>query len=278
MPRRTFAYPPVAGIRVFAEYRSDTGVNDQRKSPSEQTRSSRVECFKPMSDDKPIQRRHFFREGLRSLIDNIGKAAEPMQRAMGEFDPKSRTDGGRTAPVETGGYTGGYAADDTAAKSPRFVNALRILRPPGAKEIDDDFIGTCSRCQNCVSACPVHAIQIDDDHGDGVPYIIAEQQPCVMCDGLLCMYNCPSGAITALPIGLVDMGTAEWREGRCIRSEGTDCTMCIDRCPIGGRAIELLDGKVVVHEEGCTGCGVCEHDCPTSPKSIVVIPRAVRDS
>ena len=220
-------------------------------------------------DDKPIQRRHFFREGLRSLLDNIGKVADPVQRALNEFDPKSRSELG-TQP---------YMASTASASSKpsKFVNALRILRPPGAKEVEDEFVSTCSRCQNCVSACPVHAIQIDDNQADGVPFIIAEEQPCVMCDGLLCMYNCPSGAITALPIGLIDMGAAEWREGRCIRSEGTDCTMCVDRCPIGPRAIELRDGRVVVHEEGCTGCGVCEHDCPTSPKSIVVIPAAHRD-
>lgn len=201
------------------------------------------------------------------MLGNIGKSADPLQRALGEFD--------KTRPAA--GIANAPAAARGAASPRRIVNALRILRPPGAKEDDADFIGTCSRCQNCVTACPVQAIKLDDEVADGAPYIIAEQQPCVMCDGLLCMYNCPSGAITAVPIGLIDMGTAEWREGRCVRSEGTDCTMCVDRCPIGPRAIELRDGKIVVHLEGCTGCGVCEHDCPTSPKSIVVVPATVRD-
>jgi ferredoxin-type protein NapG len=90
------------------------------------------------------------------------------------------------------------------------------------------------------------------------------------------MYNCPTGAITAVPIGLIDMGTARWLEGRCVRSQGTECTMCVDRCPIGNRAIELVAGKVTIHPDGCTGCGVCEHECPTNPKSIVVIPAALR--
>lgn len=225
-------------------------------------------------DDKPIQRRQFFREGLRSFFDTLGKAADPVQRVLNEFDPKSRASTSHGS--STSQSASGPPTPSAPAKPSKFVNALRILRPPGAKEVEDDFIGTCSRCQNCVQACPVHAIQIDDNQAEGVPFIIAEEQPCVMCDGLLCMYNCPSGAITPLPIGLVDMGTAEWREGRCIRSEGTDCTMCVDRCPIGPRAIELRDDRIVVHEEGCTGCGVCEHDCPTSPKSIVVIPASAR--
>ena len=42
--------------------------------------------------------------------------------------------------------------------------------------------------------------------------------------------------------------------------------------------MKLLDGKIAVHEEGCTGCGVCEHACPTTPKSIAVIPAGVRDA
>jgi len=218
-----------------------------------------------MSDDKPIHRRQFFREGLRSLLGNIGKSADPLQRAISEFDPARRAEAGSVA-----------SSVDSSSPKRTFVNALRILRPPGAKEDDSDFVGTCSRCQSCVTACPVQAIQMDDEVADGAPYIIAEQQPCVLCDGLMCMYNCPSGAITAVPIGLINMGTAEWREGRCVRSEGTECTMCVDRCPIGPRAIELIGGKVVVHEDGCTGCGVCEHDCPTSPKSIVIIPASAR--
>jgi ferredoxin-type protein NapG len=77
-------------------------------------------------------------------------------------------------------------------------------------------------------------------------------------------------------LGLIDMGTAEWDEMHCARSHGENCTICIDRCPIGSVAIELCDGRIHVIEKGCTGCGVCQQQCPTTPKSIVVIPRAAR--
>ena len=224
-----------------------------------------------------MDRRRFFREGLRGLFDKIGDAAGPLQRAMQELE---RHGGASTGGVDSPqasqpAATTRLAASASSAARPSSAK-LRILRPPGAKE-EDDFRTTCSTCQNCVTTCPVQAIQYDPDRADGVPFIIAEEQPCAMCDGLLCMYNCPSGAISAFPIGLVDMGTAEWRPGRCVRSQGTDCTMCVDRCPIGNRAIELLDGKIVVHPDGCTCCGVCEHDCPTAPKSIVLIPAAMRE-
>jgi ferredoxin-type protein NapG len=214
-----------------------------------------------MSDDKPIDRRRFFREGLRGLFENVGRVAGPLQRVMKELE----------------GLQGNPAPAPVVPPAPKARKSLgdRILRPPGAKD-EDDFINTCSTCGNCVAACPVQCIQIDPDRAGGVPFIIAENTACALCDGLNCMYSCPTGAIVAVPIGLIDMGTGEWNAERCIRSDGTDCTMCVDRCPIGNRAIELIDGRIVVHENGCTGCGVCEHDCPTSPKSIVVIPRAMR--
>ena len=68
------------------------------------------------------------------------------------------------------------------------------------------------------------------------------------------------------------MGTAVWRSSSCLRSTGDSCTICIDKCPLGSAAIELKSGRVAVKPLGCIGCGVCQQECPTSPKSIVVIP------
>jgi ferredoxin-type protein NapG len=237
-----------------------------------------------MPDDQPIDRRRFFREGLRGLFTNLGQVAGPLQRALTELEQVQRQLGQAVSdapaspsarppqrPAASPGSAAGTGGGGAAAGE-------RILRPPGAKPDDEDFTTTCSTSGNCVNACPVQAIQLDPGRAGGAAFVVAEHQPCVLCDGLMCMYNCPSGAITAVPIGLVDMGTATWREDRCVRPDGTDCTMCVDRCPIGPRAIELLAGKVVVHRDGCTGCGVCEHACPTTPKSILVIPKARRDA
>jgi ferredoxin-type protein NapG len=129
-----------------------------------------------------------------------------------------------------------------------------------------------------VKICPAECIKIDPTgaRGGGAPYIDADAMPCVLCDGLLCMNVCPTGALQPTPLILVDMGTAEWREEFCVRSRGEPCTICVDQCPIGSKAIELMSGRIEVHEDGCTGCGVCQHYCPTSPKSIVVIPKSAR--
>jgi Pyruvate/2-oxoacid:ferredoxin oxidoreductase delta subunit len=74
------------------------------------------------------------------------------------------------------------------------------------------------------------------------------------------------------------MGTAEWHPESCTRIHGDNCTICIDHCPLGSEAIELRDNNVHVKEHGCVGCGVCQYYCPTYPKSIVVIPKAAKQS
>ncbi len=88
------------------------------------------------------------------------------------------------------------------------------------------------------------------------------------------MHHCPSGALVPTALPDIRMGTAKWREVDCLRSASHDCTICVDKCPVGTAALELRYGGITVNEQGCTGCGVCEHHCPTNPKAIVVIPRS----
>ena len=99
---------------------------------------------------------------------------------------------------------------------------------------------------------------------------------CVVCASLACMHVCPSGALQPVPRYDIDMGTAEWFENTCVRTHGQECTLCIEKCPVGAVAIELQEGKVVVHPDGCTGCGTCQQVCPTDPKSIIIMPKSAR--
>ena len=38
----------------------------------------------------------------------------------------------------------------------------------------------------------------------------------------------------------IDMGTARWHEAICLRTHGEPCTMCVDHCPVGSVALELV--------------------------------------
>lgn len=150
-----------------------------------------------------------------------------------------------------------------------------LLRPPGALP-EAAFLQTCLRCGNCVEGCPADAIQpfqSDQSNLAGTPYIDPDTQPCVVCDSLECMQVCPSGALQKLFAHEIQVGLAEVNYNICLRSNGVDCRDCVDACPIGEKAILIdYEKRVEVLSAGCVGCGVCQHQCPTTPKSIVVQP------
>jgi ferredoxin-type protein NapG len=203
-------------------------------------------------NDKPVDRRRFFRVGLSQLLRPLASAAGPLERAarqLGKLDEFAQT------------------------KSREKIPSRAILRPPGALP-ESTFLKTCNRAGDCVRVCPVQAIKIDaaGKKGDGVPYIDPDSSACVVCTGLQCMAACPTGALQRLGINDIDMGTAVWWEETCVRTKGQNCTICVDRCPLGSAAIELKNNRIAVNPHGCIGCGVCQHECPTTPRSITVIP------
>ena len=150
-----------------------------------------------------------------------------------------------------------------------------LLRPPGAL-VEAAFLETCLRCGTCVDSCPADAIQpLQDDQPNlaGTPYIDPDDQPCVVCDSLECMQVCPSGALQRLSIHEIQIGLAEVNYNICLRSNGVNCLDCVESCPVGEKAIRLdSEKRVEVLSAGCVGCGVCQHQCPTTPKSIIVRP------
>jgi ferredoxin-type protein NapG len=224
-----------------------------------------------------MDRRRFFREGLRELLRPVSKAVDPIHRVVteiGNLEPESPPPAAPVPPPAGSVSRGSSPPPPSSASASEY-----LLRPPGALP-EEQFLQTCSRCAKCADVCPAQCIKIDPDatRADGAPYIEVDAVPCVLCTGLECMHHCPSGALVPTPLEAIDMGTAVWHEQRCIRSHGEYCTMCVDHCPVGTVALELVDERILVHDDGCTGCGVCQNNCPTDPKSIIVIPRAVRDA
>jgi ferredoxin-type protein NapG len=183
------------------------------------------------------------------------------------------------------------------------------LRPPGAID-EKDFIKTCIRCGQCVEACKnrENKVIIDgkeietlklaapgDNAPIGTPFFIARTGPCFMCDDIPCMYACPTGALTPerckndkgeVTIDSAKMGVAVIDPSSCIAFWGLQCTACYRACPEIDKAITIewqkneRTGKhayriPVVHEEHCTGCGMCEMACVTEKAAIKIFPREV---
>lgn len=152
-----------------------------------------------------------------------------------------------------------------------------VLRPPGALP-EREFLTTCYRCGNCIQVCPAKAIRVrsaEDPEQAGTPYIDPDLSACVVCDEQACMKACPSGALKLPDAGDgFRMGTARIRPNLCLREKGQECRLCVDKCPIGVKAIGLdAMQRVNISPEGCVGCGSCQFYCPTMPKTILIVPR-----
>jgi ferredoxin-type protein NapG len=200
------------------------------------------------NEDKPVDRRRFFRLGLSELLRPLASAAKPLERMAHELGKLDQ---------------------------PRPARPQVWLRPPGALP-EARFAGTCDKTGACVDICPAHAIRIEAQKGGGLPFINADSAACVVCTGLKCMSVCPTGALVPTSINDIDMGTAVWNPHTCVRSSGENCTICVDKCPLGSAAIDLKGNEISVKPLGCIGCGVCQNQCPTTPKSIYVIPIAAK--
>ncbi len=166
------------------------------------------------------------------------------------------------------------AADYMEEKMDRYTPTSRLVfRPPGAVA-ELRFLDACQRCGKCSQACPadaIHHFKNTSERHSGTPYIDPEQQPCVVCEGLYCMDACPSGAIQKVNKDQINIGLAKVDLEDCLRSDGENCKECILSCPLEEEAIRLNEeGEVIVLDDGCVGCGVCQYSCPSTPKSIVI--------
>jgi len=158
------------------------------------------------------------------------------------------------------------------------VSPDRWLRPPGALP-EVAFLAACTRCGDCVTACPPRAIRTVPTGGGlaaGTPYLEVQRSPCVACADMPCATVCPTDALTVPPGGWARfrLGRVEFLPERCVTYRGTPCRACADACPIGERALAMdQGGHPVLRHEGCVGCGVCIRACISVPPSFRFHPK-----
>lgn len=228
-------------------------------------------------DKETLHRRGFFTEGLRNFLRPLADIVEQRMEAFnasgwgaGDDDPTGTQRGSTGAyddPYSPGEYESMYGEDAYGSRS-------KPLRPPGALP-EGEFLARCTSSGQCVQACPVSAIRLDwSGHPtrNGKPVIEPELQACVLCTDLSCTKVCPTGAIQPVARDAIRIGVARWKAESCFRTSGEDCRICVDKCPVGRRAIDIPrpGADISVNPEACTGCGVCEMSCPAQPRAIVV--------
>lgn len=186
----------------------------------------------------------------------------------------------------TGGVTGFLALRLSGAAHTRGFE--RRIRPPGSLA-EPDFLARCLRCGECMKICPTNVLQpaFDEAGAEGLwsPVMDMRMGYCEL-NCVLCGQVCPSGAIRRLTLAQkngdadhapVKFGTAFVDRDRCLPwSFGRPCRVCQEVCPVSPKAI--VDWEVPSTLPGpaktlkapqvlplhCTGCGLCEHECPVN--------------
>lgn len=166
----------------------------------------------------------------------------------------------------------GYFLEKVADGLQSFESQLirKRFRPPGALP-EAEFLSSCQRCTACVQACDpgiLFTLGAEEGMAAGTPALDPETGPCQLCPELPCIAACPSGALAPIPLGAVRIGVAKLDESRCIAFHGQQCQVCLDVCPLPGKAIAIEAGKPRILEDLCTGCGVCSFACVAYPTAI----------
>lgn len=148
-----------------------------------------------------------------------------------------------------------------------------LVRPPGAGS-EKEFLEQCSRCGACVKACPFFALapQMQANEFDlGTPALRTGQSWCRLCGDFPCINACGSGALSMTRTSaLKKIATVRVAEAECLRTTGTTCDACAQKCAQTAVAISFpAEGAApVIDHEKCSGCGACLVVCPAYPEPV----------
>ncbi len=168
-------------------------------------------------------------------------------------------------------------------------NASRWIRPPFAIEELDLLIG-CSRCGDCISACP-HGIIFPLSSKLGVkvfntPAMDLNNHGCHLCEDWPCVQACEkdvlkfSELVNAEEAGeeksnaavirpMPKMAQVSINTKTCLPYSGPECGAC-RVCPVEGAMVWSME-RPSINMELCTGCALCREACIVEPKAIDVL-------
>jgi len=147
----------------------------------------------------------------------------------------------------------------------------KTIHPPGATE-PALYNVLCSRCGNCIKACPTKILLPDSDFSNPLswmtPAVSFKSGYCLeTCN--LCGKVCPTGAITLFSTEAkrsLFMGTAHIRTADCYLSNNRECIKCREACKYNAVAFlqesNIFNMLPAIDPQKCVGCGACEVVCP----------------
>lgn len=165
-----------------------------------------------------------------------------------------------------------------------------LIRPPGSIP-EDEFLGKCIRCGECMKVCPTNAINptLLEAGIEGLwsPFMKMRLGYCEY-ECSLCSQVCPTGAIRKMSLEekqKTKIGLAFFDKNRCLPyAYARPCIVCEEHCPTPKKAIwfeettvnnssgeEVLVKQPHVDAELCIGCGICENKCPVADRAAVYV-------
>lgn len=159
--------------------------------------------------------------------------------------------------------------------SPETGRPIPTFRPPHAAP-ESQFDDLCTKCEDCINACPHDAIVHAPIQLRGVarsPIIDPSDKACQMCHDFPCVQACDTGALDMqYP---VKIGTAMLSNHDCLAVNRLGCSVCSERCPEEG-AIVREKGSPRFNPAKCTGCGICHELCPAPRNAVIMLPRPAK--
>ncbi len=133
------------------------------------------------------------------------------------------------------------------------------MRPPWALP-EAKFIDACTRCNDCLKACPTGILIAGDG---GFPSVDFQRGECTFCAD--CVTACQPKALLRVE------GQDAWSSkavigDACLPRRGVECRVCGDFCDARAiRFVPRLGGSPLpeLDPEKCTACGACIAPCPT---------------
>jgi ferredoxin-type protein NapF len=149
------------------------------------------------------------------------------------------------------------------------------IRPPWAVG-EPLFREKCSRCDDCVKACPEQIIFRDEN---GYPAVNFSSSGCTFCAE--CLETCHSGALQGLRSDIEQAWSHRVRISmRCLAASGMNCQACVDHCEINAIRLPALHQSPALPEinaRSCAGCGRCIAICPGEAMSIYKVIERLAD-
>lgn len=155
-----------------------------------------------------------------------------------------------------------------------------LISPPGSRS-HVNLKRNCTSCQLCIASCPNGVLRPSMDIDTFMQPEVSYEKGYCRPECTRCSEICPAGAIIAIDTAeksSTQIGHAVVNLEACLSaSQGVKCGKCSVKCPV--QAIVMIpvnpDNEALlmpaVNESICIGCGACEHLCPVSPESAIVV-------